>query len=188
MTAAARTALGSIAAETDWRADRSRVTFAPGDSGVPIPLPISDIAAGAYGALALAAAELQEARGGGVLTPTVDRRRAGFAMMGNVFLTVNGEAPQSWDPLTGHHRCGDGDWVYLHANFPHHRDGLLALFDARNDRAAMIDALAAWSAAEAEEAAQTRGLCAMMLPRQGRMGGASAARSAGDAPLAGDPP
>lgn len=169
MTEAARRALSSIAAEAGWSADPARVEIAPTAAAIAHDLPVSDVAAGAYGALALAAADLHALRGGAAPGPMVDRRRAGLAMTGNSFLTVDDVAPATWDPLTGYYRCGDSRHVYLHANFPHHRDGLLTLLgaDDGDDRAADRDAVAArltgWNAAALEEAAQARGLCAMML-------------------------
>ncbi|MEX2520128.1 MAG: CoA transferase [Paracoccaceae bacterium] len=166
MTAAARCVLGRIAAGVDWAppggSGSDQLEIKDGPAAIASALPISDIAAGAYGALALAAAALHAGRGGGALRPFIDRRRAGLAMVGNEYLAVNGAAPESWDPLTGYYRCADG-WLYLHANFPHLRDGLLAFFGAEATRAALGRRLQGWSAAEAEEKAQARGLCVMRL-------------------------
>ena len=46
-------------------------------------------------------------------------------MTASQYLTVNGEKPVGWDPLTGYFEAADG-WVYLHCQFPHLRDGLLS--------------------------------------------------------------
>lgn len=166
MTAAARRVLDDIAAGVDWaltgRVNSGSLEIRDGPAAIASLLPVSDIAAGAYGALALAAATLHARRGGDWLCPFVDQRRAGLAMAGNEYLAVNGAAPQSWDPITGCYRCADG-WLYLHANFPHLRDGLLALFGAEATRPALAARLQEWRAAEAEEKAQARGLCAMRL-------------------------
>ena len=54
-----------------------------------------------------------------------------------------GPRAEIWDKIAGLYRCGDGRWVRLHTNFPHHRDGVLKLlgcdYDARGGaaRAAM---------------------------------------------------
>ena len=163
MSDAARTALASVLAEAGWRADAGGLAIAEGASGVASPLPFSDIAAGAYGALALAAARFGEMRGGGALTPPVDRRHAGLALVGNAYLTIDGEAPQTWGNITGYYRCGDGEWVYLHGIFPHLRDGLLELFEAEDARDAMAARLADWTADAAEAEGQARGLCVMKV-------------------------
>ncbi len=143
--------------------DPAGLEIIDGPSAIASALPVSDIAAASYGALALAAADLARLRNGRHLTPFADRRLAGLALAGNEYLTVDGTAPATWDPLTGYYLCGDGGYVYLHANFPHHRDGLLAVFETANDRESMTKALSGWRAAEAEEAAQHRGLCCIML-------------------------
>jgi hypothetical protein len=50
-------------------------------------------------------------------------------------------AAEIWDRIAGLYRCADGRWVRLHTNFPHHRDGLLALIGCDYDRAAVQRAL-----------------------------------------------
>lgn len=160
--ARAQTVVASLAASTDWSPDLSRLKLRNGPAAIAADLPVSDIAAGAYGALALAAAELAAARGGSAPTPLVDRRGAGLALAGNEYLTVDGAAPATWGAITGYYRTGDGRHVYLHGNFDHQRDGLLSVFGVADDRAAMAEALLGWTAAEAEDAAQTQGFCCIM--------------------------
>src|SRR5437867_3077146 len=63
-----------------------------------------------------------------------------------------------WDKIAGTYRCGDGGWVRLHTNFPHHRDGVLALLACDYDKAAVQQALLNWCAEEFEEAAAQAGL------------------------------
>src|SRR5205823_7360118 len=58
----------------------------------------------------------------------------------------------------GLHRCGDGRWVRLHTNLPHHRDGVLALLKCRPDLAEVQQALARWKAEDLETAAGEAGL------------------------------
>lgn len=150
--------LESVAASVGWAPASERLQVVPGAARVATSHPVSDMAAGAYGALALAAADYA----GGAPTPVVDRAHAGVALAGNEYLTIDGAAPETWDPITGYYRCADERFVYLHANFPHLREGLLRLFGAENDRASMAARLSAWTAAGAEETAQAAGLCCMM--------------------------
>lgn len=154
--------LSSATKAAEYKADVSALSIKSGQSAIAEALPISDVSAGAYGALVVAAAELQALRGGPKLSPIVDRRLAGLAMAGNEYLRIDGEAPASWDPITGYYQCGDGGYVYLHANFPHHRDGLFRVFEA-TDRPTMESTLRRWTAPEAEETAQLAGLCCIML-------------------------
>lgn len=160
--ARAQTVVASLAASTDWSPDPSALNVRPGPAAIAADPPVSDIAAGAYGALALAAAELSAARGGPDLTPMIDRRGAGLALAGNEYLTVDGAAPATWGAITGYYRTGDGRHVHLHGNFDHQRDGLLSVFGVADDPAAVAAALLGWTAAEAEETAQARGFCCIM--------------------------
>jgi hypothetical protein len=94
----------------------------------------------------------------------VDTRAATLARLA----TYSGQrAPvKSWDPITGYYRVRDGEWVYLHGNFPHLRDGLLKLFNVPNDPAALRAALVNWSAADIEDAAGRLGLCGVIVRRR----------------------
>ena len=157
-----KTAFQSVTAAAGYATDFSALSVVNGPSAVAEVLPISDVAAGAYGALAVAAADLHALRGNGTMSPQVNRRLAGLAMAGNEYLRIGAETPASWDPITGYYLCGDGGYVYLHANFPHHRDGLFRVFNA-HDRSAMEATLLRWNAPEAEETAQQAGLCCIML-------------------------
>ena len=77
-------------------------------------------------ASALAAAEIWRARTGKAQRVAVDMRAAGIASRSERYLTVDGgPAPELWDKIAGAYQCGDGRYVRLHTNFPHHRDGVL---------------------------------------------------------------
>ena len=90
MTAAVDCALASILSTVDWRPSESSLIIHDTALGVAGDLPVSDMAAAAYGALALAAAELHTVRGGAQLKPFVDRRRAGLALTGNDYVRIDG--------------------------------------------------------------------------------------------------
>ena len=53
-----------------------------------------------------------------------------------------------WDKIAGLYRCGDGRWVRLHTNFPHHRDGVLKLLGCEYSREAVQRALDGWEGGE----------------------------------------
>ena len=163
MTAAVDCALASILSTVDWRPSESSLIIHDTALGVAGDLPVSDMAEAAYGALALAAAELHTVRGGAQLKPFVDRRRAGLALTGNDYVRIDGETPDKWGAVTGYFRCSDGAYVYLHGQFPHLKDGLLDLFGVNEDRAEMTAAVAKWTADEAEVAGQARGLCVLKV-------------------------
>ncbi|QNM95018.1 CoA transferase [Chitinimonas koreensis] len=124
----------------------------------------ADLAAqAAIAAAGLAAASLHRLRGGDWQAVRVDRRHAAIECRSERYLRVDGlPAPDPWDAIAGAYRCGDGRWVRLHTNFPHHRDGVLDLLRCSHQREAVTQALQRWRAEEFEQAAAERGLVVAM--------------------------
>ena len=110
-------------------------------------------------ASALAAAEIWRTRTGKMQRVSVDMRAAAIASRSERYLTVDGgPAPELWDKIAGTYRCGDGRYVRLHTNFPHHRDGVLAMLNCAYDKAVVAQALRGWNALDFEDAAARAGL------------------------------
>jgi crotonobetainyl-CoA:carnitine CoA-transferase CaiB-like acyl-CoA transferase len=110
-------------------------------------------------ASALAAAELWRQRTGRQQRVSVPMRDAAIEFRSERYLRIAGKpAPELWDKIAGLYRCGDGRFVRLHTNFPHHRDGVLKLLGCAHDRAAVQKALDGWKAEEFETAAAEAGL------------------------------
>ena len=126
----------------------------------------------ALGAATLAATEVARLRGAAPAQARVDL--IDVVRESACHFTLDGRAPAQWDKLSGLYRCGrrdddrgdpDGDphaWVRIHANFAHHRDGVLALLGLQpgpaTERGAVEAALRHWSAIAFESAAAERGL------------------------------
>ena len=163
MSDAVQHALASIFAYADWTPSQNDLVVRDTAAGVAGDLPVSDMAAAAYGALALAAADLHQARGGARLVGFVDRGHAGVALTGNDYVRINGQTPDKWGSVTGYFRCADGAYIYCHGQFPHLKNGLLNLFGVSEDRAEMAAAIAQWTADEAEAEGQRRGLCVIKV-------------------------
>ncbi len=163
MTAAIQQVLTSLFRAADWKPTQNDLVIDVTPTGVAGDLPASDMAAAAYGALALAAADLHEYRTGARLQAFVDRRHAGLALTGNDYVRIDGVTPDKWGTITGYFQCADGQYIYQHGQFPHLKDGLLTLFGAEDNRASMTKALLNWKAADAEEAGQSRGLCVIKV-------------------------
>lgn len=105
-------------------------------------------------AAALAAAEVFHTRTGKAQRVGVEMRAAAVAARSERYLEIDGKpAPELWDKIAGAYRCGDGRYVRLHTNFPHHRDGVLKLLGCANEKAAVAEALKGWKAFDFEEAA-----------------------------------
>ncbi|MEO1190651.1 MAG: CoA transferase [Pseudomonadota bacterium] len=123
-----------------------------------------DVAAQAsIAAATLAASEIWRLRSGERCGVSIDRRHATAEFRSEHYLLVDGKpAADLWDRIAGAYPCKDG-WVRLHSNFPHHRDGLLALLDCAYERDAVAEALKHWEAEAFETAAAARGLCVSAL-------------------------
>lgn len=158
------TALRSILEALAWDdAPLDRLSLDDGPNVSPTPMPIEDMAAGALAAVGLAAEAIWEGRGGTPQTVTVDRCIAGLSMESYVYQHVDGVEKNGWDPVTGFYATRDGNWVYLHANFPHLRQGLLEMLNAESNKDAVAEAVAGWDAAALEAESIARGLCATVV-------------------------
>ena len=142
--------------------DSTRLTG--GDPVLPSNFKIATAATASIAAAGLAAAELWRLRGGRRQRVAVDARAAAAAFRSERYLRVDGrQPPGAWHPVSGFYRAGDGRWIQLHCNFPHHRDGVLRVLGCDGTREAVTVAVAGWKAAELEDALAAAGLCAGMV-------------------------
>src|SRR5580704_19660345 len=110
-------------------------------------------------ASALAAANLWRLRTGRRQHVSVDMRHAAVEFRSERYLRIDGAPYEEYhDDIAGLYRCGDGRWVRLHTNLPHHCSGLLALLKCPHDKAAVQHALDAWQGKALETAAAEAGL------------------------------
>ena len=125
------------------------------EPALPSSFRVGAAAQASIGAVTLAAAEIWRRRTGQAQAARVDLRHAALEFRSGNYLLVDGAAPPDpWDAIAGAYRCGDGRYVRLHTNFPHHRDGVLKLLGCAYSRDAVAAALSGWQA-EAFEAAAT---------------------------------
>ncbi len=126
---------------------------------LPSSFPVGSAAQATIAAAALAAGELWRLRTGRHQRISVDMRSAAIEFRSEQYLRVDGKPPREHhDEIAGLYRCGDGRWVRLHTNLPHHRDGALALLGCRHERTAVERALDGWRAEALETAAAEAGL------------------------------
>ncbi len=136
-----------------------RVDLSGAEPVLPSSFAVGTAIQASVAAAALAAAEIWRARTGGAQRVGVDMRAAAVASRSERYITVDGAAPpDTSDKIFGVYRCGDGRWVRLHTNFPHHRDGVLAILKCAHDKAAVAQALLQWKALELEETCAQAGL------------------------------
>jgi crotonobetainyl-CoA:carnitine CoA-transferase CaiB-like acyl-CoA transferase len=133
------------------------------EPALPSSFRVGASAQAAIAAAGIAAAEIWRLRSGEAQRVAVDMRHAAIEFRSERYLRVAGRpAPELWDRIAGLYRCGDGRWVRLHTNFPHHRDGVLRLLGCAHERDAVAQALARRDAAAFEDEAAAAGLVVAM--------------------------
>jgi crotonobetainyl-CoA:carnitine CoA-transferase CaiB-like acyl-CoA transferase len=117
-------------------------------------------------ASALAAAEIWKLRSGQAQTVAVDMRHAAIECRSERYLRVDGKPPPpAWDAIAGVYKTGDGRFVRLHTNFPHHRAAVCTVLGSKAERDDVQAKLMQWEAEKFETAAYAvGGVVAMMRP------------------------
>jgi crotonobetainyl-CoA:carnitine CoA-transferase CaiB-like acyl-CoA transferase len=153
--------LAALWTEQGWPASAlDAVQLTGADPVLPSSFAVGTAAQVTIAASALGAASIWQHRGGRPQTVGVDMRHAATDFNSEHWITVDGRRPgESWDKIAGTYQCGDGRWVRLHTNLPHHRAGVLELLNCGYDRAEVGEALKAWTAFAFEDAAAAAGLC-----------------------------
>jgi crotonobetainyl-CoA:carnitine CoA-transferase CaiB-like acyl-CoA transferase len=135
------------------------IAFTGTEPVLPSSFAVGTAAQATIGAAALAAAALWRLRSGRQQRVAVDMRAAAVEFRSERYLRVDGKVPDEYhDGIAGLYRCGDGRWVRLHTNLPHHCSGLLKLLGCAHDRAAVSRTLESWRAEDLEDAAAAAGL------------------------------
>ena len=135
------------------------VTLTGREPVMPSSFCFGTVAQASIAASALAANELWRLRTGRRQRVSVDMRDAGIEFRSERYMRVAGKSrPEVWNKVAGLYRCGDGRWVRLHTNLPHHCAGTLKLLGCEEDRAAVQRKLDGWKAEALEAAAAEAGL------------------------------
>ena len=139
--------------------------------GKPMQLPstfaVGALASASIGVQALAAAQIWQQRGGSVQAIQLPQRHALAMFSSDRYLRINGQpAADPWSKIAGYYQAGDGRWIQLHTNFPHHRDGVLAILQCGDERAQVARAIEQWPAAALEQTLIEAGMCAAMIRTQ----------------------
>ncbi|WP_193171426.1 CoA transferase [Nisaea nitritireducens] len=129
---------------------------------LPSAYAVTDLASASFAAAGEAIAELINVRHDADPAVEVDRRLASFWYKSS--LRPDGwDLPAQWDAVAGDYATKDG-WIRLHTNAPHHRKAALTALGVPDtkgtERANVAAAVAAWNAAELEDAVVSAGGCA----------------------------
>ncbi len=134
------------------------------DPVLPTNFLLGTAAGATLAAVGLAAADIWELRNGSRQQITVDTRLASIALRSERYLRVDDELPEDpWGAISGVYQSKDNRWIQLHCNFPHHRDGVLAVLQCADDPTEVKVAVATWNGEDLENALAEAGMCASML-------------------------
>jgi crotonobetainyl-CoA:carnitine CoA-transferase CaiB-like acyl-CoA transferase len=139
-----------------------RVSLTGSGPGLPSSFSVGALAQSTIAASALAAAEMHRLRTGRDQKVGVDLRAACAEFRSERHVKVPGADRRLWDRVAGLYQTGDGRYVRLHTNFPHHRAGMLVMLGAEYDRDSVAKALSKWKGEDFETAAAENGLVATM--------------------------
>ncbi len=135
------------------------------EPGLPSSFRVGAAGQASIAAAGLAAAEIWRARTGQYQTVSVDLAHAMAECRSERYLRVDGNPPPpAWDAIAGVYRTGDGRFVRLHTNFPHHRDNVCKVLGCTPERETVQAALMRWDG-EAFESAAYAGGCVVALMR-----------------------
>ena len=147
--------LTTIFSTVGWGESRAaEVEFANGaDPILPTPFRIGETAAASLAAVGLAVSDLWALKTGRGQQVVVDARRATASLRSGKYVALDG-APVAEErtPVMGVYPTADGRWMYLHCNFPNHRDAALGVLGVEEDREAVRQVVSRWKALELEEA------------------------------------
>ncbi len=145
-----------------------RVTLTGDEPQLPSTFRVAAAAQTSIAAAGLAASELSRFRAGVGQHVSVDMRHAVVECRSERYLRVNDQPPPpAWDAIAGVYNTGDGRFVRLHTNFPHHRDAVCRVLSCEPARDAVQAALMTWRGEAFETAAIAQGgVVALMRSRE----------------------
>ena len=139
------------------------VAFSGADPILPSNFLIGTAGAASIAACGLAAADLWELRTGRRQDVGMDVRTGAIAMRCSRYTRkLGGEASSGMADISDFYQCGDGRWVQLHCNFPHHRDGALEILGCDATKEAVAATVKGWDAAKLEATLVAAGMCCTM--------------------------
>ena len=132
---------------------------------LPSSYHVTAVATATIAAAGLAAAELWRLRSGDeTQTVSVNSRHAENEFLSEHRVVIEGaEETRLWGPIAGLYQCGDGRWVRIHANYPHHEAGVLEVLNCEANREAVEQELRSWNAQDFEDACGEKGLVVFMM-------------------------
>lgn len=140
------------------------VTLTGGEPVLPSSFRVGAASQVTIAAAGLAAAEIWKVRSGEAQGISVDMTHAAVECRSERYLRVDDKPPPpAWDAIAGVYKTGDGRFVRLHTNFPHHRDSVCKVLACKPERDDVQRALMQWQAEAFETAAYAGGGVVSMM-------------------------
>jgi crotonobetainyl-CoA:carnitine CoA-transferase CaiB-like acyl-CoA transferase len=140
------------------------VTLTGTEPVLPSSFRVDTAAQVAVAAAGLAAAQIWQMRTGDTQSVAVDMRHAAIECRSERYLRVDDKPPPpAWDAIAGVYKTGDGRFVRLHTNFPHHRDNVCKVLGCKPERDDVQRALMQWKAENFETTAYAGGCVVSMM-------------------------
>jgi len=160
------------------------VTLTGEEPQLPSSFRVAAAAQVSIAASGLAAAEIWKLRSGEAQNVAVDMRHATVECRSERYLRVDDKPPPpAWDAIAGIYRTGDGRFVRLHTNFPHHRAAVCKVLDCKAERDDVQAALMKWEAEAFETAAYAAGGVVAMMRSYGEWSATAHAKALAQLPL-----
>src|ERR1043166_6173219 len=141
-----------------------QVEISGSDPVLPTRYKIGTAGAAALAATGLAAAQLWQLRSGRQQKVSVNVRDATASLRSSKYLTKDGKpAPGRRDELSGFYPVRGDGWIYLHCNFPNHRDAAVKVLGGAADKAAVAQACKSWDGLALEDAIHAGKGCAAFV-------------------------
>ena len=140
------------------------VTLTGEEPQLPSSFRVAAAAQASIAAAGLAAAQIRQLRSGQSQGLAVDMRHAVVECRSERYLRVDGKSPPpTWDVIAGIYQIGDGRYVRLHTNFPHHQAAVCKVLNCKPVRDEVQAALMNWEAEAFETAAYAAGGVVAMM-------------------------
>lgn len=140
------------------------ITLTGSEPMLPSSFRVGAAAQATIAAAGLAAAEIWKARSGEAQGISVDMTHAAVECRSERYLLVDDKPPPpAWDVIAGVYTTGDGRFVRLHTNFPHHRDNVCKVLNCKPERDDVQRVLMQWKGEEFETAAYAGGCVVSMM-------------------------
>jgi crotonobetainyl-CoA:carnitine CoA-transferase CaiB-like acyl-CoA transferase len=134
------------------------------EPALPSTFRVGTLAQATIATSALAAAEFWHLRTGRRQLVAVDMLHAAAEFRSERYLRVIGQPERRiWDKVAGVYQTGDGRYVRVHANMPHHRERTLKLLGADYDRESVKAKLQSWEGEKLETVAAENGMVITMM-------------------------